>query len=117
MDGFKKGPANIKKDDKGNYLVSMSFNNGSMIKSFNINGKEAHSTVKDKDIKVFEFSLKDLTKKYRVNVIVDVPGVYENKKHEVDLVFDKINSNPKPTPTPEPTPTSDPVNGNGIGNG
>src|SRR5699024_11774758 len=61
MDGFKKGPANIKKDDKGNYLVSMSFNNGSMIKSFNINGKEAHSTVKDKDIKVFEFRSEEHT--------------------------------------------------------
>src|SRR5699024_4060764 len=116
MDGFKKGPANIKKDDKGNYLVSMSFNNGSMIKSFNINGNEAHATTQDIDIKVFEFPLKDLTKKYRVNVVVDVPGVYDNQKHEVDLVFDDINTKPTPTPTPKPKPTPDPGKDKG-GNG
>ena len=125
MDGFKKGPATIKKDDQGNYHVSMAFTGGEMIEYLKVNGKKAKVTKEDNGIKVFEFQLKSLTKKHDVETFVNVPGMY-SEKHEVDLVFDDIGENSTPNPIPKPTPkpkkgkevvdklTKD-VNGKGLG--
>ena len=111
MDGFKKGPATIKKDDQGNYHVSMAFTGGEMIEYLKVNGKKAKVTKEDNGIKVFEFQLKSLTNKHDVETFVNVPGMY-SEKHEVDLVFDDIGE--KPTPNPIPKPTPNPEKGKGV---
>lgn len=64
MDGFKKGPAKIKEDKNGNYIVSMEFNSGSMIEFLEIDNKRAKVVEEDIDsnTKVFEFELKRFNK-------------------------------------------------------
>lgn len=89
MDNFTSGPAYVKVDNKGNQSVAMTLTGAKMIKQFEVNGKAVKvlQEDKEKETRVVEFSIKDLTKKQAGAVSVEVPGLYDTE-HEVDLVFD-----------------------------
>lgn len=89
MDGFTDGPAYVKVNKKGEKSIAITLTSSSMIEYFKVNGKNAKTLQedKDKDTKVVEFPVKDLTKKQSGAVFVEVPDMYSTE-HEVDLEFD-----------------------------
>src|SRR5699024_1727052 len=112
------------------YFIAMTFNQASMIKGFTIGEQEAKvlQVDEEKDTKIVEFTLDNLTKKHSGAVAVEVPGMYDTT-HKVDLVFDTdslekvedsnypedkniqqppIPGNENKDPKPEPKPQENP---------
>src|SRR5699024_6069895 len=87
MDGFTDGPAYVKVDEDGNQFVALTLTSADMIQWFKVNDEYATVLQEDKNTRVVEFKVDNLTEKQDGNVYVEVPNMYSTE-HEVDLVFD-----------------------------
>src|SRR5690625_1678436 len=87
MDGFTDGPAYVKVDEDGNQFVALTLTSAEMIQWFKVNDEYATVLQEDKNTRVVEFKVDNLTEKQDGNIYVEVPNMYSTE-HEVDLVFD-----------------------------
>src|SRR5699024_5295477 len=90
MQDYVKESARLVVITDGKVEVTVTRNNASMIKDFEIDNKKANIVEENGDERTYSFAINNLDKTVQGKVAVEVPGVY-NETHDIRLQFETSN--------------------------